>query len=237
MPCCETAQEHSKFNTHKCCEDWTLTKFVNYFLNKLKSTGYITLQLYEEAEEMFTARIFGKNIVVGNSTPGPQSMNVYLPLSCSAVDFDRIWVFSGIRRWKNLENYLRILLTKWYSVEDSAGNISSVDEFFKNLELWNEASEKRYWTTFDKHDKIHNECFSYLKEKEDMEKLTGKTFQESVEYFFKTLISPCKRCPRYASCGMCKHEKWKDFKFKKYKELEKELKEEMEEEYNAYFRK
>lgn len=31
MPCCETTQYRKQFNGHKLCDDWTLTKFVNYF--------------------------------------------------------------------------------------------------------------------------------------------------------------------------------------------------------------
>ena len=165
-------------NVHKTWKDeeLNLEYFISKFMEVLHQTGYVTIQRYKTAKEMFTARNINGVIVAGNTSYLEDESSPILPEDTVVVSFDRLWVF---KEEKKLENYLKFLLQNWEDEDACAGNVESEKDFYRRLELWDDT--QFYRTGWDGSCKWNDTTMEYAlgfrKPKELMEKLTGDNLE------------------------------------------------------------
>ena len=166
-------------------DETTVDGIVNKFVELLEETGAISLQPYEAAVELFSARkaefadgyyIIGNTFVFDHIDYNNEPI-VLANRDSSLVDFKRTDVVS----LEMLKIYLKKLVTDW--IEDlfcEGSHFSSEttdeqqrEEIMKEMYYWNDAFDT-HWTAFDPDDKVSNCWLGQYKTKEDREKL----FQE-----------------------------------------------------------
>ncbi len=160
----------------------TIDGIVNKFTELLKETGAISLQPYESAEELFSARkaefapgyyIIGNTFIFDhidyNNGPVVLANN-----DSNLVDFKRTEVVS----LDQLKIYLKKLVSDWVEKAFYEGTHFSSEttdeeqraEIMRDIFYWNDAFDT-HWTAFDPDDKVNEYWLGQYKTLEDRESL------------------------------------------------------------------
>ena len=161
----------------------TVDEIVEQFIKFLKETGAVSLQPYEAAEELFSARKaeFANDLyVIGNTFVADRVEYNHEPVvlahkgSSSLVDFKRVEVVTI----ELLRVYLKKLVTDWIEslfLEGSHFSSETTDEeqraeIMKDMYFWNDTFDT-HWTACDPDDKVNDCWLGQYKTFEDRQRL------------------------------------------------------------------
>ena len=157
----------------------TVNSTVDKFIELLLEKKYLTIQPYcnehEYSDETFTARILNGMILVGNSSPTPNNLNIPVIFNeGTIVDFDRLTI---LYNFVQLKVYLRKLIGDWVENTKAEGKyfyngISEEEEerlILADMIFWDENGKKA--TACDPNDKVNTYWISARKTEEDETKL------------------------------------------------------------------